>query len=236
MQQLQTKRFPVWATLATLVVFVTTALLGVWQWQRAEEKQLRLDNIEQKQRSGTLSLSNILTLADPRDTRVRVNGQWLSSPVFFIDNKVVERQVGYDVIAIMQTTDGLLAVNLGWVVAPASRQQLPQIELNQAEVSVMGMVQLPVANKFITETAGNDKVNKVRLQQVDLTLMQEIVGQPLLPLVLMASDVDGFQPRWKPVVMPPQKHIAYAVQWFGLSVASLAVYFFAFRSWRKQHD
>ena len=32
---------------------------------------------------------------------------------------------------------------------------------------------------------------------------------------------------YEPVVMPPEKHVAYAVQWFLLALASLVVYGFA---------
>jgi cytochrome oxidase assembly protein ShyY1 len=41
----------------------------------------------------------------------------------------------------------------------------------------------------------------------------------------------GFVREWTPNVMPPERHAAYAFQWFALAVATIAI--FIVRHWRK---
>ena len=59
------------------------------------------------------------------------------------------------------------------------------------------------------------------------------LGRPVLPRILL-SDPDatsGFVREWTPNVMPPERHAAYAFQWFALAVAVLAVFIVV--HWRK---
>ena len=55
-------------------------------------------------------------------------------------------------------------------------------------------------------------------------------------LFLDASSPGGFEDRaWRPVVMGPDKHHAYAVQWFALAVTALAAWILlAFRRGARQ--
>ena len=43
-------------------------------------------------------------------------------------------------------------------------------------------------------------------------------------LLLDPASPDGYVRRWRPAGMAPEKHVGYAVQWFGLSAAVIAVY------------
>jgi len=43
-------------------------------------------------------------------------------------------------------------------------------------------------------------------------------------LLLDPDAADGFARAWQPQVMTPEKHIAYAVQWFGLAIALFIIY------------
>ncbi len=55
----------------------------------------------------------------------------------------------------------------------------------------------------------------------------------MLPRILL-SDPDpasGFVREWTPNVMPPERHAAYAFQWFALAIAVAAA--FVVVHWRK---
>ena len=138
----------------------------------------------------------------------------------------MEGRIGYQVVAILNVDSDNVAVNLGWLAAPATRSELPEVSLPTGEQTVAGMIAIPSLNPMISETAELTAKPQIRLQQVDLEYLQQFSGVELLPVVILANDNDNvvFTRQWKQVVMPPEKHIAYAIQWFGLAIALFIVY------------
>jgi cytochrome oxidase assembly protein ShyY1 len=64
-------------------------------------------------------------------------------------------------------------------------------------------------------------------QHLDIAELGAALGQALYPyaLVLDEGQPGLFQRDWQPgVTMTPEKHLGYAVQWFGLAVALLIIY------------
>jgi cytochrome oxidase assembly protein ShyY1 len=43
-------------------------------------------------------------------------------------------------------------------------------------------------------------------------------------VLLDAGDADGYRRAWTPPGFPPMRHLAYAVQWFGLAAALGVIY------------
>ena len=43
-------------------------------------------------------------------------------------------------------------------------------------------------------------------------------------VLLDADQPDGYGRRWQPPGFPPLRHLAYAVQWFGLALALAVIY------------
>ncbi|MDN4502994.1 SURF1 family protein [Alteromonadaceae bacterium BrNp21-10] len=220
-------KLPIIATLVTFSAIVIMLGLGQWQLQRADEKSQRLEQIQQRQVQQPLSLIEIVSSEiDLRDFPVAVTGEYLPQPLFFIDNKTFEGRIGYYVVAIAAVDKNHIAVNLGWLPAPRTRAELPKVTLPIGPQLIAGVISLPSLNPMISETATADGSQKVRLQQLDLTYLQQFSGMKLLPMVILAND-DGnvaYKRQWRQVVMPPEKHIAYAIQWFGLAIALLIVY------------
>ncbi|MEH6472724.1 MAG: SURF1 family cytochrome oxidase biogenesis protein, partial [Halopseudomonas sp.] len=72
-------------------------------------------------------------------------------------------------------------------------------------------------------------------QQPDMERFEALFQRPLYPAVLRLSEpvIDGTDTRWKLVVMPPEKHLGYAVQWFGLALALLC-WLIWFGWWREK--
>ena len=90
---------------------------------------------------------------------------------------------------------------------------------------------MPTDNPMITETATQEAIWPKVIQQVDIHFIEQVIKLELPPFVIKLTDSsDGFIRNWQPVVMPPEKHYAYAVQWMGLGIAAFLVYFFALRA------
>jgi surfeit locus 1 family protein len=56
-------------------------------------------------------------------------------------------------------------------------------------------------------------------------LLHEAAWTPATDLVLLdAGDPDGYWRQWQAPGFPPMRHVAYAVQWFGLALALAVIY------------
>jgi cytochrome oxidase assembly protein ShyY1 len=69
--------------------------------------------------------------------------------------------------------------------------------------------------------------DKVVLQSLDIAGLGAARGMDLLSyaLVIDEGQPGGLQYDWSPIpAMGPEKHLGYAVQWFGLAVALLIIY------------
>lgn len=230
-------KLPIVATLISLVAFVILLCLGFWQLDRAEQKRLRLQQIEQRKQQQDINLADILSLrGDIRDYPVTTSGHFDLSHYFLIDNRVEQGRTGYHVVGILNTNSGNVAVNLGWLPANGNRDSLPEFQLPKGLQKVNGIVALPSLNPMISETVKSATHWPVRIQQLDLTVMQNLSAVTLLPMVILATP-DSTQPlirKWQAVVMPAEKHIAYAIQWFGLAIALVVVFVVALM--RKNRD
>ncbi|MEC8416590.1 MAG: SURF1 family protein [Pseudomonadota bacterium] len=202
--------------------------LGFWQLERMIQKQHRLASIAQKQSNGSVSLLTALTNDDPRDITVTFDGEPDTTHLVFLDNQIQDKRVGYDVIVPVKTNAGWVLVNYGWVSAPDMQRTLPTIKIDKGLLSFRGIVSVPGINPLITETNTQSLVFPALVQQIDFADLSQRLNRDLLPYVIqLTTDDIAFVRDFRPVVMSPEKHLGYAVQWFGLAVAAAAIGGFA---------
>lgn len=221
-----TQRTPgIWlAALFILLVVIALSSLGVWQLQRMVQKQQRLDSITEKQQKETVGLVTALQMNDPRDVDVKFTGNVDNQHLILLDNQVVDSQVGFDVIAPVLTNVGWVLVNFGWVAAPNLTRTLPNVEVVGGESHLRGKISQPSLNPFIRDTASANQAFPALVQQISVPQIQQMLDRKLQPyLIEMTGEDSIFLRRYTPVVMPPEKHLGYAIQWFALAIAAAVV-------------
>jgi surfeit locus 1 family protein len=231
-------RLPFIATLVTFVCVVIMFALGNWQLQRAEQKTMRLLAIEQAAETEQVDLQQVSNgkIEQMLDMPVNFEGTADAEHFFLLDNKIHKGRVGYQVLVPMRTYSGTVMTNFGWVAATSSRDILPNIQINNKEMRYAGVLSLPLDNIMVKETAVVDGDWPKVLQQTDLDIIQQHYKKQILPFVVLltAEENSLFIRDWQPVVMAPEKHIAYAAQWFLLAFAGLAVFIIAQRNKLKR--
>ena len=228
----QKMRFPWVATLIALVAVVIMLRLGFWQIQRANNKQERLQQIEQRSDTAALTIEDALSMeGDFDDFQLQANGIFNQHQYFLLDNRVLNQKVGYEVIAPFETGSHVLLVNLGWIQAPPNRDKLPEVNLPGQEIRVHGMISQPTKNPFVSQGKNEATNGAMRIQEVDISRISQVLGSQVVPFVLQLAPEHeiGYERHWKPVVMSPEKHWAYAVQWFGLALACAVIYVVAIK-------
>lgn len=220
-----------WPSLTTIVVMILLLSLGFWQLDRAAQKRALLDAYGARPDDEPVLLNaDFVPNPDWRYRRALVEGQYLADKQFLLDNRVYQGRVGYQVLTPVRLRDGQHAVlvNRGWVPQGATRADLPALPVDQhGAVRVKGLIDLPAADVFVLgEGEDRDPGWPKVLQRVRTELHAQQLGLQLLPLVLLleADEPDGFVRDWKPVVVGPERHVGYAVQWFSLGAALFIIY------------
>ncbi|WP_415719923.1 SURF1 family protein [Photobacterium ganghwense] len=211
--------------LFTVAVLVTLVKLGLWQMSRAQEKE-QLNHVLQF-RSEQMYYSIASLPADPRWYSLTLRGQFDHSRAVLLDNQMYRGQPGYHVLYPFMSENSWVMVNLGWIAAPPYRDQIPVLPELHGEVRISGIIAPPsTLLELAPEQLGEGF--PLRVQNINLAALRERTGLPLPPWVLQI-DPDSpvaLEQTWIPVVTGPQKHYAYALQWFlmALAVSGLAVW------------
>lgn len=220
-----TNKLSIFFTIMAMTCIVIMFLLGFWQLDRKSQKEERLAQIEQRKDANPLYVSDVANAPDEYiDFPVMLTGE-LSDKLFFIDNKLKNGMAGYEVMSWVETNFGVVMVNLGWVPGTGDRSELPRVLIPRTQQH-QGQVYVPSDNIMISETNFNYGRFPVLIQQVNFTEIEKHLGQDVLPFTLRLSPTEdaNFIRDWQVVVMAPEKHLGYAIQWFGLGVAGLTVF------------
>lgn len=214
-----------WLVLITLAAFAILIKLAYWQWFRAEQKELQLVQIAQWQQRGAPDWSTLLTysMAELDGAPIQASARWLAPTIWLIDNKLWQGQPGYDVLIPVQLTPNTpaLLVNLGWIAAPASRQQLPEVAVPE-QLQLQGLLRTKLGDFRLGDNLEPQGRWPMRVQTIDPPSLAQTVDYPLFAGVFYQQHTP-FVYRYQPVVLPPEKHRAYALQWLLLAVAVVIV-------------
>ncbi len=225
--------------LLTLVVAGCFVRLGFWQLDRAEQKRQILQSYANAPELQVSQLNQHTPLYS------RISGQVTLMPQqLLLDNRIWQGRTGVHVLTpVLLPQQQLLLVNRGWLPLPADRGTLPAAPLSERSVSVNGqLAPLPqVGQRLGQQPPLNPRQWPQLITYADHAIIEQAYRQSrqnpqlqLLPFVLQldADSPDGFAGRdWSPVNFGPNKHLAYAWQWFTLALAVLITWLVVSRPW-----
>lgn len=217
-------------TLATLILLPVLISLGIWQLGRADEKRAMLELQVQKAR---LPVYDIAQEDDkPRDIahrRLKATGKFDTQHIIYIDNKVYQGQVGYNVVQplLLENSDAVVLVNRGWVAATESRAILPQVPHVDSQQVLEGLAR--INTKDVASLGAGNRVGEqwpALVRWIDIAELQKSLPFKLKPyLLLQTNDTqDGLIREWKFASSPPEKNVSYATQWFSFALLLLGLY------------
>ena len=213
-------------TIAAVLLFVR---LAFWQLGRAAEK----DELQAKYAAGQrsvveLTAANAATL--PQYQRVRARGRYDSDHQILLDSMPSAMgQPGYRVVTPFELEQGgWILVDRGWHRPGATRSDLPDVAVGEDTRVVTGQLNvLPRPGVRLAATPdGGDKWPRV-MNYPEAATIERALDRKVLPgLVLLDADQpDGYERVWQARVdMGSDRHISYAVQWFGFALAAIALF------------
>ncbi|MBL0730202.1 SURF1 family protein [Piscinibacter sp. HJYY11] len=230
------RRRAVIVLVATLVGMGATARLGVWQLNRAAQKEALQTALDTR---GTLpplrmdSLPPSETLAQAEHHRpVVLRGEWKQGATVFLDNRQMNGRPGFFVMTPLLLSPGdAVLVQRGWVPRDVQdRTRVPAVPTPSGLVEVTGRLAPPPARlyDFAPGAAASGPIR----QNLVLAEHSRELGVTLRPWTVLQSDEaapvrDGLSRQWPRPAADVHKHYGYAFQWFGLCalIAGLYVWF-----------
>ena len=220
----------------TLIIFAGLIKLGLWQNSRAIEKEQRLGRMVELQQQNALSLTQVLALQASNeqvnyinDFPVSIEADFIPEIVFLLDNQTNKNSLGYRVYQVVKSNDYAVLINLGWVQGSINRQELPKITALVGQFHFQGKIRFIEKGIVLMEQKLKKDQWPLRIQHIDLEKISTLIDVQLLPFVVYLDKKEalGFEKNWQPIVMPPEKHRAYAFQWFSLAIAWLSLMIWA---------
>lgn len=221
-----------WKTgLAAVPMLILLLSLGFWQLQRAEEKKHILDTAKQQLQAEPERLNQYNDiLAVPIYRRVIIEGFYDPEKYWLIDAKMLNGRLGYNVLMPVFLESGrTVLVDRGWVPAPEYRDQYPKVSTPLRKQHLVAMRKPLSDNAFVDERRHALLGWPHRILEVQPSQLSKQYGQKIVPTLfaLTIENESAFAIKQEVVNMPPERHQAYAIQWFSMAFALIILWFFA---------
>ena len=213
-------------TIAAVVVFVR---LAFWQLGRAGEKdELQMQYAAGQRSVVELTAANVATLSQFQ--RVRARGRYDSAHQILLDSMPSAMgQPGYRVVTPFELEQGgWVLVDRGWRRPGATRSELPDVTVGDNARAIAGQLSiLPRPGVRLEAVPGGDQKWPRVMNYPEQQIIESVLERKVLPgLVLLDADqADGYERVWQARIdMGSDRHLSYAVQWFGFALAAVALF------------
>lgn len=222
---------PGWPLVALVAFFLPVLVaLGFWQLERAEEKRLMQAQMDASRSAVAVPLDGLPTTGINAWRPVQMQGIFDPELIWLLDNRIRDGKAGLEVLQVFIDADTgkRLIVNRGWLPWP-DRRDVPSVPTPRGSQRLDAEVLPPTEQGFTLGTTHTQPGWPKLISRVDLGAMAEASGETLLPWMarLRTGSDAALTLDWPALPMTSSKHTAYAVQWFALALALLALFVWA---------
>ena len=198
--------------------------LGLWQIERGQAKTILLNEFEKN----SIISPKPLNKNSKKWDRVYVNGTWDNSKQILVDNVINQGIAGYKVLTPLRLikTDQLILVDRGWIKRNRNLDDLPNIELENLEEKVTGILESPELGLVLSSEMISSIWPKIS-QTKNLEVISNEYSETLYPLILLSDPTSRYSLEYikiKPTNMTPIKHYGYSAQWFLMFIVLCGMY------------
>lgn len=215
-----------WKTRWQINCFVAVCLpltlgLGAWQLERAETKvELRDAYFERMAAEAAAPQAEPLMFE-----RVLLVGRFEGTS-FLVDNQVHQGRAGYWVVSsFLDESGSRYLVNRGWLAASSDRGVLPEVTV-PGMVSTIGVVWPDTGLIPLLEDDAWASDWPKRVQRLNAPRMAALVEAEPFEIRLEPGQPGGLTAITIGTSLSPDRHLGYAVQWFGLALVLVCGYGF----------
>jgi len=218
------RRFPIGLTVATAISLVILLALGTWQLKRLAWKTELLARIETTRAQPPRPITEVPLTPAYRFTRVTLDCPGLASAKFVELYGLQGGEAGTRLVSLCAYAEGRppILVDRGFVADTISAR--PPVAPSTEVVRLTGVLREGVPPGAFTPPARDG-----RFYSADLPAMAVALGADRHPEVMVTAETSS-NPAWKALVPSPlpaeiaNRHLEYALTWYGLAAALIGVY------------
>ncbi len=216
---------------AALLLAAVTARLGLWQVDRADQKNRAQQALDVRRALPPLPATALaLRPADGAgqySRSITLEGRWLPALTVYLENRQMDTRVGFYAVTPLLLDDGTaVLVQRGWLPRDqADRTRIVAPPAPAGRVAVQGRIAPSPGRIYDFAGAASGPIR----QNLEIEAYARETALTLRPVSVVEEDgatapQDGLLRHWSAPAADVQKHYGYAFQWFALSTLTIALY------------
>ena len=220
-------------TISFIVACICFILLGFWQLDRANEKNSKNSNYTLRQADNSIDLNKELSIENEETLlwrRTIVNGSFLNKKSIILDNQILNKIAGFNILTPFQIKDSqyIVLINRGWQPNLTRRDLIPNIQSIEGDVVIKGHIA-----KFPTSgiSLGQENIETLnssvfRMQKLEIDELRHFLTFNLLPYMIYLDPLidKGNYSTFKLPAPGSEKNYGYAFQWFAFAFTLLIIF------------
>ncbi|MHA1107590.1 MAG: SURF1 family protein [Alphaproteobacteria bacterium] len=226
-----------WRVVLVLCAIALMAELGTWQLHRLNWKTDLIEGREKSLARPPFELKK--SYGNPREIRFRriiAQGVFLHEKEFVIGPRTRKGEAGWHVVTPLQFQNGMMVlVNRGWIPYRRKDPATRRAGLPSGTVQIEGVVRTIRAPGFFIPDNAPEKDD---WYYFDIPALREHLGLKSLPDYIIdagpAANKGGYPVGGQTIVRPVNRHLEYALTWYGLALVLAVIYVIDWRRRRRE--
>ena len=225
--------FKLFPTLIFAIAFCGFVVLGFWQIDRADQKNVLNSNYTDRQQEATIVLDKNNVIDEKLSLlwrKVEFKGSFINKQNIILDNQIFNQIAGFNIITPFKIkgSDSLVLVNRGWHPNLKNRETLPIINEISGERLLQGHIaSFPVSGIKLGKNNIETLNSQIfRFQRLDAAELNYFFSAKIMPYMIYLDPIidKELYGNFKLPAPDSQKNYGYAFQWFAFAITLLIIF------------
>ena len=226
-------KFKLIPTLIFAITFCGFIVLGFWQIDRADQKNVLNSNYTDRQQEAIIVLDKNNVIDEKSSLlwrKVEFEGSFINKQNIILDNQIFNQIAGFNIITPFKIkgSDSLVLINRGWHPNLKNREMLPIINEISGERILQGHIaSFPVSGIKLGKNNIETLNSQIfRFQRLDAAELNYFFSAKIMPYMIYLDPIidKELYGNFKLPAPDSQKNYGYAFQWFAFAITLLIIF------------
>ena len=226
-------KFKLIPTLIFAITFCGFIVLGFWQIDRADQKNVLNSNYTDRQQEAIIVLDKNNVIDEKSSLlwrKVEFEGSFINKQNIILDNQIFNQIAGFNIITPFKIkgSDSLVLINRGWHQNLKNRETLPIInEISDERILQGHIASFPVSGIKLGKNNIETLNSQIfRFQRLDAAELNYFFSAKMMPYMIYLDPIidKELYGNFKLPAPDSQKNYGYAFQWFAFAITLLIIF------------
>ena len=226
-------KFKLIPTLIFAITFCGFIVLGFWQIDRADQKNVLNSNYIDRQQEAIIVLDKNNVIDEKSSLlwrKVEFEGSFINKQNIILDNQIFNQIAGFNIITPFKIkgSDSLVLINRGWHPNLKNRETLPIInEISDERILQGHIASFPVSGIKLGKNNIETLNSQIfRFQRLDAAELNYFFSAKIMPYMIYLDPIidKELYGNFKLPAPDSQKNYGYAFQWFAFAITLLIIF------------